>query len=42
MGLNKTPREELCGSDEKLAAALQNPEFKAIAPAIILVSLMTI
>ncbi len=34
MGLNKTPREELCGSDEELAAALQNPEFKAIAPAI--------
>ena len=30
--MHKTPREELCGSDEALAAALQNPEFRAIAP----------
>ena len=34
MGLNKKSKEELCGSDEELAAALSNPEFKAVAPAI--------
>ena len=33
-GMHKLPKEELCGTDEDLAAALQNPEFKAIAPAI--------
>ena len=33
-GMHKLAKEELCGSDEALAAALQNPEFKAIAPAI--------
>ena len=31
-GMHKA--EALCGSDEELAQALQNPEFKAIAPAI--------
>ena len=34
MGLNKKAKEELCGTDEELAAALQNPAFKAVAPAI--------
>ena len=34
MGLNKKAKEELCGTDEELAAALQNPEFKAVAPAV--------
>ena len=34
MGLNKKEKEELCGSDEELAAALNDPEFKAVAPAI--------
>ena len=34
MGLNKTAKEDLCGTDEALAAALSNPEFKAVAPAI--------
>ena len=33
-GMHKKSQEELCGSDEALAAALQNPEFKAVAPAI--------
>ena len=33
-GMHKTPKEELCGTDEELAAALQNPEFKAVSPAI--------
>ena len=28
-GMHKKTAEELCGSDEDLAAALQNPEFKA-------------
>ena len=31
-GMHKIAKEDLCGSDEALAAALQNPEFKAIAP----------
>ena len=33
-GMHKMAKEELCGTDEELAAALQNPEFKAVAPAI--------
>ena len=33
-GMHRKSQEELCGTDEALAAALQNPEFKAIAPAI--------
>ena len=33
-GMHKMAKEDLCGSDEALAAALQNPEFKAVAPAI--------
>jgi beta-N-acetylhexosaminidase len=33
-GMHKAANEELCGSDEELDAALQNPEFKAVAPAI--------
>jgi beta-N-acetylhexosaminidase len=33
-GMHKIAKEELCGTDEELAAALQNPEFKAVAPAI--------
>ena len=33
-GMHKIAKEALCGSDEDLAAALQNPEFRAIAPAI--------
>ena len=33
-GMHKMAKEELCGSDEALAAALQDPAFKAIAPAI--------
>ena len=33
-GMHKIPKEELCGSDEALQEALQNPEFKAVAPAI--------
>ena len=33
-GLHKKSPEELCGTDEALDAALQEPEFKAIAPAI--------
>ncbi len=34
MGLHTTAKEDLCGTDEDLAAALQNPDFKAIAPAV--------
>ena len=34
MGLHKMSQEELCGSDEALAEALANPEFRAVAPAI--------
>ena len=33
-GMHKTAKEALCGTDEELKAALNNPEFKAIAPAI--------
>ena len=33
-GMHKKSLEELCGTDEALAAALQNPEYKTIAPAI--------
>ena len=33
-GMHKATQEQLCGTDEELAAALQNPEFKAVAPAI--------
>ena len=33
-GMHKAAKETLCGTDEELAAALQNPEFKAVAPAI--------
>jgi beta-N-acetylhexosaminidase len=33
-GMHKMAKEELCGTDEQLDAALQNPEFKAVAPAI--------
>ena len=33
-GMHRKSLEELCGTDEALAAALQNPEFKALAPAI--------
>ena len=33
-GMHKKSADELCASDEELAAALGNPEFKAIAPAI--------
>jgi beta-N-acetylhexosaminidase len=33
-GMHKKSVEELTATDEALAAALQNPEFKAIAPAI--------
>ena len=33
-GMHKAAPEALCGSDEALKAALQNPEFKAVAPAI--------
>ena len=33
-GMHKMAKEALCGSDEELAAALTNPEFKAVAPAI--------
>ena len=34
MGLNKKTLEELCPKAEDLPAVLQNPEFKAVAPAI--------
>ena len=33
-GMHKKSQEELCGTDEELVAALQNPEYKAVAPAI--------
>ena len=33
-GMHKIAKEALCGTDEELVAALQNPEFKAVAPAI--------
>ena len=33
-GMHKASQEQLCGTDEDLVAALQNPEFKAVAPAI--------
>lgn len=33
-GMHKKSADELCGTDEALAAALQNPEFKTVAPAI--------
>ena len=33
-GMHKASQEELCGTDEALKAALDNPEFKAIAPAV--------
>ncbi len=33
-GMHKMSVEQLCGTDEELAAALQNPDFKAVAPAI--------
>ena len=33
-GMHKMAKEELCGTDEELKAALQNPEFKAVAPAV--------
>jgi len=33
-GMHKMAAEQLCGTDEELAAALQNPEFKAVAPAV--------
>ena len=33
-GMHKIPKEELCGTDEELTAALQNAEFRAVAPAI--------
>jgi len=33
-GMHKATAEQLCGTDEELVAALQNPEFKAVAPAI--------
>jgi len=34
MGLNKKAKEDLCPKAEDLPAVLQNPEFKAVAPAI--------
>lgn len=34
MGLNKKSKEALCPSDDILHAALNNPEFKAVAPAV--------
>ena len=33
-GMHKVAKEELCGSDEALKEALNNPEFKAVAPAV--------
>ena len=33
-GMHKIAREELCGSDEALKEALNNPEFKSYAPAV--------
>ena len=34
MGLNKKAKEDLCPKAEDLPSVLQNPEFKAVAPAI--------
>ena len=34
MGLNKKAKDALCPSDDVLHAALNNPEFKAVAPAV--------
>ncbi|MBQ3107498.1 MAG: beta-hexosaminidase, partial [Firmicutes bacterium] len=34
MGLNKKAKEDLCPAAEDLQAVLQDPEFKAVAPAI--------
>lgn len=34
MGLNKKAKDALCPSDEAMQAALNNPEFRAVAPAI--------
>ena len=34
MGLNKKAKEDLCPSAEALPAVLQNPQFRAVAPAI--------
>ena len=33
-GMHKKSQEELCGTDEELVAALQNPAFKEAAPAV--------
>ena len=33
-GMHKMAKDELCGTDEELVAALTNPEFKTVAPAI--------
>jgi len=33
-GMHKMAKEALCGTDEELAAALTNPDFKAVAPAV--------
>ncbi|MBQ3154734.1 MAG: beta-hexosaminidase [Clostridia bacterium] len=33
-GMHNKSAEELCGTDEELVSALQNPDFKSIAPAI--------
>ena len=33
-GMHKVAKEALCGSDEALKDALNNPEFKAVAPAV--------
>ena len=33
-GMHKATQEQLCGTDEELKAALGNPEFRAVAPAI--------
>ena len=33
-GMHKMSQEQLCGTDEELAAALTNPDFKTVAPAI--------
>ena len=33
-GMHKMAKEDLCGTDEELVAALTNPEFKTVAPAV--------
>ena len=33
-GMHKIAKEDLCGTDEELTAALQNSDFKAVAPTI--------